>query len=98
MERYYELKFKLSEEVIKDLDIDAHSIFDAYFENGVLHVCKILAPSDYEDYEDEDDDDYDYEDEDEDDNYIDCTTRNCEDCEYFCPHCGNCVIVDEEED
>ena len=35
---------------------------------------------------------------DEDDNYIDCTTRNCEDCEYFCPHCGNCVIVDEEED
>ena len=47
-------------------------------------------------YEDEDDD-YDYEDE-EDENYIDCTKRNCEDCEYFCPHCGNCIIVDEEEE
>ena len=96
MEKNYELKFKLSDEVIKELGIDEHAIFDAYYEDGTLHVCKILTSSDYDDYEDEDDD-YDYEDE-EDENYIDCTKRNCEDCEYFCPHCGNCIIVDEKEE
>ena len=51
-----------------------------------------FADDEFEDTEDdlcdEDEDDYD---EDDFDGEDDCD-GNCEYCEYFCPHCGECVL------
>lgn len=86
MERNGELKFKLDEETVKKYEIGEEEVFDAYYKDGYLYVPLVTGVR------------VDSETEESDEEYIDCTERECEACEYHCPHCGACILDDEEEE
>lgn len=90
MERNFELSINISEEIAEKLGIDESSVFDTYYEDGRLIIAVIDEDEEY--YDDEDD----YDEKDDEDEYIDCTEDDCDDCEYCCPHCGECTLVDPE--
>lgn len=86
MERNGELKFKLDEETVKKFDLGEEEVFDAYYKDGYLYVPMVTGVR------------VDVETEESEEEYIDCTERECEACEYHCPHCGACILDDEEEE
>lgn len=86
MERNFELSINISEEIAEKLGIDESTVFDTYYEDGRLIIAVV----------DEDEEYYDEDDEDDEEEYIDCTEDDCEDCEYCCPHCGECTLDDPE--
>ena len=82
MERNFELSINISEEIAEKLGIDESTVFDTYYEDGRLIIAVV----------DEDEEYYD----EEDDEYIDCTEDDCDECEYRCPHCGECTLDEPE--
>lgn len=86
MERNFELSINISEEIAEKLGIDESTVFDTYYEDGRLIIAVV----------DEDEEYYDEDDEEDDDDYIDCTEDDCDECEYRCPHCGECTLDEPE--
>ena len=93
MERNFELSINISEEIAEKLGIDESTVFDTYYEDGRLIIAVV---DEDEEYYDEDNEDYYDDEENEDDEYVDCTEDDCEECEYCCPHCGECILDEPE--
>ena len=80
MEIKCKVSFSLPEDLMEALDINDDTPVIASISNGRITV------------EIADDDDYTEDDlYDEDDDY-DCDEDDCDHCEYFCQHCGKCVL------
>ena len=101
MERNFELSINISEEIAEKLGIDESTVFDTYYEDGRL----IIAAVDEDEYYDEDEEYYDDEDDfSEEDNecdlgaFVNCNEEECDDCDFCCPHCGECIINKREEE
>ena len=94
MEIKCKVSFTLPEELVDALELtDDTPIIASVSGNRItLEFADDEADDEFEDIEDdlydEDEDDYDEDDFDDED---DCD-GNCEYCEYFCPHCGECVL------
>ena len=76
MEIKCKVSFALPEELMNALDINDDTDVIAFIENGRVIVEVIDS---------EEDDLY------EEDGY-DCDEDECEYCEYYCQHCGKCVL------
>ncbi|MBR2446411.1 MAG: hypothetical protein IKB28_07065 [Clostridia bacterium] len=95
MEIKCKVSFALPEELINALNITEDTAIYASFSEGRV-VLEIADEDEYDedecDEEDFDEDDYTEDDlYDEDDDY-DCDEDDCDHCEYFCQHCGKCVL------
>ena len=90
MEIKCKVSFTLPEELVDALELTDDTPIIASVSGN--RITLEFADDEYEDAEDdlcdEDEDDYDEEDF---DNEYDCD-EDCECCEYFCPHCGKCVL------
>ena len=107
MEIKCKVSFALPEELVNALNITEDTAIYASFSEGRV-VLEIADEDEYDedeyDEEDFDEDEYDEEDFDEDDfdedDYTeddlydedDCDEDDCDHCEYFCQHCGKCVL------
>ena len=96
MERNFELSINISEELAEKLGIDESTVFDTYYEDGRLIIAVVEEDEEYYDEDDEDYYDDEEDDEEDDDEYIDCTEDDCDECEYRCPHCGECTLDEPE--
>jgi hypothetical protein len=95
MEIKCKVSFALPEELINALNITEDTAIYASFSEGrvVLEIAD-EDESDEDEYDEEDFDEDDYTEDDlydEDDDY-DCDEDDCDHCEYFCQHCGKCVL------
>ncbi len=95
MEIKCKVSFALPEELINALNITEDTAIYASFSEGRV-VLEIADEDEYDEdeYDEEvfDEDDYTEDDlYDEDDDY-DCDEDDCDHCEYFCQHCGKCVL------
>ena len=95
MEIKCKVSFALPEELINALNITEDTAIYASFSEGRV-VLEIADDDEFDEYEydeeDFDEDDYTEDDlYDEDDDY-DCDEDDCDHCEYFCQHCGKCVL------
>ena len=94
MEIKCKVSFTLPEELVNALELtDDTPIIASVSGNRItLEFADDEVDDEFEDTEDdlcdEDEDDYDEDDLDDED---DCD-EDCEYCEYFCPHCGKCVL------
>ena len=77
--------FALPEELMKAIDLNDDTATISYIENGRVVVEIVDDDEDFDDEDDYTEDDF-Y---DEDDN---CGDGECDCCEYYCPHCGKCVL------
>ena len=79
MEIKCKVSFSLPEELMEALDINDDTPVIASISDGKITVEIVDDEDDYteDDLYDEDDDD---------------CEDGCEHCEYFCPHCGKCVL------
>ena len=84
MEIKCKVSFALPEELMKALDINDDTDAIAFIENGRVIVEVI-------DGEEDDEDEYTEDDLYEEDG-CDCDEDECEYCEYYCQHCGKCVL------
>ena len=84
MEIKCKVSFALPEELMNALDINNDTDVIAFIENGRVIVEVI-------DGEEDDEDDYTEDDLYEEDGF-DCDEDECEYCEYYCQHCGKCVL------
>ena len=91
MEIKCKVSFALPEELMRTLNIDDDTAVIAYIENGRVMVEIVDDEDDFEDEEDFDDED-DYTEDDLYDEEDECGDGECDCCEYFCPHCGKCVL------
>ena len=90
MEIKCKVSFALPEELINALNITEDTAIYASFSEG--RVVLEIADEDEYDEDEYDEDDYTEDDlYDEDDDY-DCDEDDCDHCEYFCQHCGKCVL------
>ena len=93
MEIKCKVSFALPEELINALNITEDTAIYASFSEG--RVVLEIADEDEYDEDEYDEEDFDEDDYTEDDLYDeedgDCED-GCEHCEYFCPHCGKCVL------
>ena len=78
MEIKCKVSFSLPEDLMEALDINDDTPVIASISNGRITV-EIADDDDYTEDDLYDEDDSDCED-------------GCEHCEYFCPHCGKCVL------
>ena len=83
MEIKCKVSFTLPEQLIDALDIDEDTPIVASL-SGNRGVIEIIDKEDDPDTDCAEDDSYE-----ENDCGFDC---DCEDCEYFCPHCGSCAL------
>ena len=95
MEIKCKVSFALPEELINALNITEDTAIYATFYEGRV-VLEIADEDEYDEdeYDEEDFDEDDYTEDDlydEDDDY-DCDEDDCDHCEYFCQHCGKCVL------
>ena len=95
MEIKCKVSFALPEELINALNITEDTAIYATFSEGRV-VLEIADEDEYDEdeYDEEDFDEDDYTEDDlydEDDDY-DCDEDDCDHCEYFCQHCGKCVL------
>jgi len=95
MEIKCKVSFALPEELINALNITEDTAIYASFSEGRV-VLEIADEDEFDEdeYDEEvfDEDDYTEDDlYDEDDDY-DCDEDDCDHCEYFCQHCGKCVL------
>ena len=95
MEIKCKVSFALPEELINALNITEDTAFYASFSEGRV-VLEIADEDEFDEdeYDEEDFDEDDYTEDDlydEDDDY-DCDEDDCDHCEYFCQHCGKCVL------
>ena len=95
MEIKCKVSFALPEELINALNITEDTAIYASFSEGRV-VLEIADEDEYyeDEYDEEDFDEDDYTEDDlydEDDDY-DCDEDDCDHCEYFCQHCGKCVL------
>ena len=94
MEIKCKVSFTLPEELVNALELtdDTPNIASVSGNRITLEFADDEVDDEFEDTEDdlcdEDEDDYDEDDLDDED---DCD-EDCEYCEYFCPHCGKCVL------
>ena len=79
MEIKCKVSFSLPDELMEALDINDDTPVIASISDGKITVEIVDDEDDYteDDLYDEDDDD---------------CEDGCEHCEYFCPHCGKCVL------
>ena len=79
MEIKCKVSFSLPEDLMEALDINDDTPVIASISDGKITVEIVDDEDDYteDDLYDEDDDD---------------CEDGCEHCEYFCPHCGKCVL------
>ena len=79
MEIKCKVSFSLPEDLMEALDINDDTPVIASISNGRITVEIADDEDDYteDDIYDEDDD---------------CGDGKCDCCEYFCPHCGKCVL------
>ena len=79
MEIKCKVSFSLPEDLMEALDINDDTPVIASISNGRITVEIADDEDDYteDDLHDEDDD---------------CGDGECDCCEYFCPHCGKCVL------
>ena len=79
MEIKCKVSFSLPEDLMEALDINDDTPVIASISNGRITVKITDDEDDYteDDLYDEDDD---------------CGDGECDCCEYFCPHCGKCVL------
>ena len=93
MEIKCKVSFALPEELINALNITEDTAIYASSSEG--RVVLEIADEDEYDEDEYDEEDFDEDDYTEDDLYDeddgDCED-GCEHCEYFCPHCGKCVL------
>ena len=90
MEIKCKVSFALPEELVNALNITEDTAIYASFSEG--RVVLEIADEDEYDEDDFDEDDYTEDDlYDEDDDY-ECDEDDCDHCEYFCQHCGKCVL------
>ena len=90
MEIKCKVSFALPEELVNALNITEDTAIYASFSEG--RVVLEIADEDEYDEDDFDEDDYTEDDlYDEDDDY-ECDEDDCDHCEYFCKHCGKCVL------
>ena len=95
MEIKCKVSFALPEELINALNITEDTEIYASFSEGRV-VLEIADEDEFDEdeYDEEDFDEDDYTEDDlydEDDDY-DCDEDDCDHCEYFCQHCGKCVL------
>ena len=95
MEIKCKVSFALPEELINALNITEDTAIYASFSEGRV-VLEIADEDEFDEdeYDEEDFDEDDYTEDDlygEDDDY-DCDEDDCDHCEYFCQHCGKCVL------
>ena len=100
MEIKCKVSFALPEELINALNITEDTAIYASFSEGRV-VLEIADEDEYdeddyneEDFEEDDFDEDDYTEDDlyDEDNDYDCDEDDCDHCEYFCQHCGKCVL------
>ena len=100
MEIKCKVSFALPEELINALNITEDTAIYASFSEGRV-VLEIADEDEFDEdeYDEEDFDEDDYTEDDlydEDDDYDcdedDCDEDDCDHCEYFCQHCGKCVL------
>ena len=97
MEIKCKVSFALPEELVNALNITEDTAIYASFSEGRV-VLEIADEDEYDedeyDEEDFDEDDFDEDDYTENDLYDgdDCDEDDCDHCEYFCQHCGKCVL------
>ena len=95
MEIKCKVSFALPEELINALNITEDTAIYASFSEGRV-VLEIADEDEFDEdeYDEEDFDEDDYTEDDlydEDDDY-DCDEDDCDHCEYYCQHCGKCVL------
>ena len=95
MEIKCKVSFSLPEDLINALNITEDTAIYASFSEGRV-VLEIADEDEFDEdeYDEEDFDEDDYTEDDlydEDDDY-DCDEDDCDHCEYFCQHCGKCVL------
>ena len=100
MEIKCKVSFALPEELVNALNITEDTAIYASFSEGRV-VLEIADEDEYdeddcneEDFEEDDFDEDDYTEDDlyDEDNDYDCDEDDCDHCEYFCQHCGKCVL------
>ena len=107
MEINCKLTFNIPDELVVALGITEDTVFETYFEGGVLHIHP-LTEDELAELEDSDEDGLSLEAEEgwECDGEceecifeeccpyddVDCDPEGCESCEYFCNNCGCCVL------
>lgn len=82
MEYRAEFAITLPEDLLDALEIDADTLFEAYFDDGKIKV-RILNEDDLED---------EFEADDEDCNDDIDVPEECAECPHFCWHCGVCTL------
>lgn len=88
MEIKCKVSFTLPEELIEALDITEDTSVIAYITGN-----KVMLEFDENDTDADEFDEDDYTDDDLYDEDDSCCKDGCDDCEYFCPHCGKCTLV-----
>ena len=100
MEIKCKVSFALPEELVNALNITEDTAIYASLSEGRV-VLEIADEDEYdeddcneEDFEEDDFDEDDYTEDDlyDEDNDYDCDEDDCDHCEYFCQHCGKCVL------
>lgn len=102
----FKMKIRISENMAKTLGVDEDTAFESYFENGEI-VIRPLSEEELKEFshcvecpfdrgcspepenEAEENAEGDIQ---EDDDDCPVGVDNCEECKYFCPHCGRCVL------
>jgi antitoxin component of MazEF toxin-antitoxin module len=92
MEIKCKVSFALPEELMKVLGINDDTSVISYIENGRVIVEIVDDEEDFDDDEDFDDNEDFTEDDLYDEDDFDCDEDECEYCEYYCQHCGKCVL------
>lgn len=92
MEIKCKVSFTLPEELVDALELTDDTPIIASVSGN--RITLEFADDEFEDTEDAlcDDNEEDYVEDDFDDNDEDDCDGDCEYCEYFCPHCGKCVL------
>lgn len=85
MEIKCKVSFALPDELMKALDLNEDTAAISYIENGRVVVEIVDGDENFDDDDDYTEDDFDNEDD-------DCVDGECDCCEYYCPHCGKCVL------
>ena len=93
MEIKCKVSFALPEELINALNITEDTAIYASFSEGRV-VLEIADEDEYDEdeYDEEDFDEDDYTEDDLYDEDDDCGDGECDHCEYYCHHCGKCVL------
>jgi hypothetical protein len=92
----FKIKVRIDNALIKALGIDEDTVFETYFDDGEIVIRPVSAEeiSELSPCEDCPFDSKCICDTDEEPDDIVCPegVESCEECEYFCPHCGRCVL------